>query len=184
MTEASERARQILQVHAPLIHAVVDACHNRELLPHLEEALRDAADDGWAALVAAVRLILAGRRDDGLLTGLDDEDRVIVTGILEGLRNPATLPALDARPDAVHAAPGLARLIAAARRGDVPALQALANMGEQMSRVSGDMAQLAAKFRVLVNGERDADVLTRGMGARGRGLMFSILEELGKLERH
>ena len=46
-----------------------------------------------------------------------------------------------------------ARLIAAARRGDVPALQALANMGEQMSRVSGDMAQLAARFRVLVNGE-------------------------------
>ena len=53
-------------------------------------------------------------------------------------------------------------------------------MAEQMSGAGGDMARLAAIMRRLVNGERDADLLTRGMEAQGKGLVMSILKELEK----
>jgi len=35
-----------------------------------------------------------------------------------------------------------------------------------------------------VDGERDPDVLCRGMDAQGESLVLSILSELGKLEHH
>jgi len=184
MRQAAERSRQILQTHAQLIHAVVQACHDTSLRPALEEYLGQAADDGWHGLVAAVRKILEGRRDPELLEGLDDEDRTIVSGILSALQDPTTLPDLDAQPDPAEAAPGLGYMIDLARRGDAYALQAIANMGEQMSRVGGDMARLAGTFRQLINGERDADKLSRGMGPKGKGLLLSIIEELGRRDTH
>jgi hypothetical protein len=179
-----DKSQQILQVHARLIHAVVQACHNRDLLPPLEEMLRHAEAQGWTRLVAAVRQILKGRRDTGLLEGLDDEDRVIVGSVIAGLHDPKTLPDPDAQPEAAHAAPGLADMIDMARRGDARALKALGDMGEQMLSVGGDMARLAATFRPLIDGERDADKLARGMGPQGRGLLLSIIEELAKLDAH
>jgi len=36
----------------------------------------------------------------------------------------------------------------------------------------------------MINGEREAKVLSRGMGAQGRQLVDSILEELHKLSGH
>ena len=177
-------AEQVRRVHARLICAVVQACHNAELRPPVEQLLGEARAQGWTGLVPVIRKILAGSRDAALLKVLDEEDTVIATSILQGLRDPATLPDPEADPEPQHAAPGLAHLIAQARRGDGLALEMLGNMGEQMQTVGGDMARLAATLRPLINGERDGDQLARGMGAGGRSLLRSILEELGKLETH
>jgi hypothetical protein len=57
-------------------------------------------------------------------------------------------------------------------------------MGEQMLSAGGDMARLSATFRPLIDGERDADKLSRGMGPQGRSLLLSIIEELAKLDAH
>jgi hypothetical protein len=39
-------------------------------------------------------------------------------------------------------------------------------------------------MRRLVDGERNAELLCKGMGAQGESLVLSLLEELGKLEAH
>ena len=75
-------------------------------------------------------------------------------------------------------------MIHASARGDARAFQLLGNMGEQMSQVGGDMARVAGILRRLVNGERDPDALTKGMGKQAESLTLSVLEELGKLEQH
>jgi len=82
------------------------------------------------------------------------------------------------------AAPGLAAMIAAAGHGDAKALAVLADMAEQMLRAGGDMARLGGIMRRLVNGERDADPLMKGMGPLGRQLLLDILSELGKAGLH
>lgn len=178
MQNLPEKSRQILQVHAALIHRVVMACHQRDLIPSLAPFIKASEENGWVALMKAVRQILNGKREPSLLNGLDEEDRIIVEAILEGIRNPASLPDPQARADAGAAAPGLAAMIRASASGDVQALQLLANMAEQMSGAGGDMARLAAIMRRMVDGERDADLLTRGMESQGRGLVLSILKEL------
>jgi hypothetical protein len=148
------------------------------------ETLGTAERQGWPRLVATLRQVIDGKRDDSVKLGLDEEDRIIVDAVLRGLENPATLPAIDQKPDGTAAAPGLAALIAAARRGDAQALAALANMAEQMMRAGGDMARLGGIMRRLVNGEQDAEVLSKGMGPLGRQLVLGILDELGKSGLH
>ncbi|PWB58421.1 MAG: hypothetical protein C3F18_02415 [Nitrosomonadales bacterium] len=180
MPALPEKSQQILQIHAALIHRVVMACHQRDLIPSLTPFIKASEENGWVALMKAVRQILNGKRDTSLLNGLDEEDRIIVEAILEGIRNPSSLPDPQARADAVAAAPGLAAMIRASAGGDAQALQLLASMAGQMSGAGGDMARLAAIMRRLVNGERDAELLTRGMEAQGKGLVLSILRELEK----
>jgi hypothetical protein len=180
-----EKEKQIIQTHAAMIRAVVEACHRREQQAPLDAPLRSMTEAGWGALVTAIRLILGGRRDSGVLQGLDDEDAVIAGAILSGLQNPATLPdAQAASGDARVAAPGLAGLIDQAGRGDAAALVVLGDMGEQMARSGGEMARVAAVLRPLINGERDPDVLTRHLGPRGKGLVLSILDELARRQSH
>lgn len=178
MPHLPEKSQQILQIHAALIHRVVAACHQRELAAALEPLIKVSEQNGWVALMGAVRQILKGKRDASLMNGLDEEDRIIVEAILNGIRNPASLPDPQAKAEAGAAAPGLAAMIRASASGDAQALQLLANMAEQMSGAGGDMARLAAIMRRLVNGERDAEQLTQGMGAQGQGLVLSILKEL------
>lgn len=150
----------------------------------LEPLLKQAEQAGWKNLVTVIRRIYAGQRETGMLEMLDEEDRVIASSILQGIQNPATLPDPDAMPDGTMAAPGLASMIQAAASGNVQALSLLGNMGEQMSKVGGDMSRISGIFRRLVNGERDPDTLTKGMAKRAEELTLSILQELGKLEKH
>jgi hypothetical protein len=178
------RTDQIRQFHASFINAVAEACmkpHERE---ELEPLLKQAESAGWQDLVGVIRKIYAGQRETGMLEVLDEEDRVIASSILQGIQNPATLPNPEEKPDGTMAAPGLASMIQAAASGNVQALQLLGNMGEQMSRAGGEMSRISGIFRRLVNGERDPDALTRGMGKKTEELTLSILEELGKLEKH
>jgi len=180
LADFPDAAEQVRRVHAPFIHAVVGALRDRARIPELQQTLAAAEQQGWARLAGALRQVLDGRRDAALKLGLDEEDRIIVESVLQGLENPASLPALDQQPDGRAAAPGLAAMIAAAGRGDVQALTVLADMAEQMLRAGGDMARLGGIMRRLVNGERDADVLMKGMGPLGRQLLLDLLSELGK----
>ncbi|HNF88865.1 MAG TPA: hypothetical protein PLL19_06000 [Thiobacillaceae bacterium] len=184
MAKMPDAVEQVLLMHGPFIHAVVGALRDRSRLPELMETLSEAERQGWARLAAALRLVVDGRRDESLRLGLDEEDRIIVDAVLRGLDNPASLPPLDRQPDATAAAPGLAAMINASARGDAQALAALATMAEQMVRAGGDMARLGGIMRRLVNGERDADGLARGMGPLGRQLLLDILDELGRTSLH
>lgn len=180
-----DKEQQVINTHAALIHAVVEACHQPDLATQLEAPLQGMANSGWGNLVVALRQVIAGRRDESLLNALDQEDAVILRAILNGLQNPSSLPDLQAATgNPQMAAPGLAAMVTQAGRGDSAALMALANMGEQMSRVGGEMARVASTLRPLINGERDPEILTRHLGTRSRSLVLSILEEIGKLERH
>lgn len=181
MAELPPAVEQVLRVHAAFLHSVVGALTDRSRLPQLMAELDAAEAAGWTKLVGAIRKVIDGRRDPSIKLGLDAEDVILLDAILRGLENPATLPAPDARPDATAAAPGLAALIDAAARGDAQAMSVLANMAEQMTKAGGDMALLGGRMRRLVNGERDLDLLVRGMSPLGRQLMASLVDELGKL---
>ena len=184
MSTLPEKSQQILQAHAGLIHAVVTAAQNRDRLPELEAILDAALANGWGTLVAVIRRILGGTRDVQILTGLDEEDRVIADAILRGLQDPGSLPDPHARPDPALAGPGLAALIHAAGSGDLAALQLLADMGTQMLSAGGDLARLSGILRRLIDHERDPDLLCRGMSPRGAQLVRSLLEELASLRAH
>lgn len=182
MADTPDLKEQILQSHAGLIHRVVLHCNNPGSIPDLEQVLRQAEENDWTRLVAVIRDIMGGQRDESVLFGLDDEDRTIAEAILLGLQDPSTLPDLEADFDSSMAAPGIASLIHASRRGNAHALQLVANMARQMLAAGGDMSILAGRIRPLVEGERDADKLSENMSDKGQQLMVKILEELLKLE--
>ena len=173
---------QILQSHTGLNHRVVMHCNNPGSVPDMEQVLQMAADNDWTALVAVIRDIMSGNRDESILLVLDEEDRVIAESILQGLQDPNTLPPLETDIDSDMAAPGIAGLVHASRNGNVQALQIVGNMAKQMLEAGGDMGILAGRIRPLVDGERDADKLTENMTDKGQKLMLQVLEELLKLE--
>lgn len=179
-----DRHQQIVATHAAFIRQVVELAGNAERRRDLDTLLRGAADNGWGILVGALRSILGGRRDAGVLKGLDDEDRAIAAAVLRGLQDPASLPDPQQAADATLAAPGLAHMIHAAATGNAQALLLVGNMAEQMSKVGGDMTQLAGRIRPLINGERDPDRLCKGLSPRGQQLLRGILDELGRLDLH
>ena len=184
MTRLPDRDQQIVAAHAPFICKVVETCRNEALRPEYEAVLKTAEENGWGRLVAAIRGIVAGQHDLDAIPGLDQEDRVIAEAIMRGLQNPATLPDPRAKPDPSLAAPGLAAMILAAGRGDVQALTLISNMAEQMSRAGGPMARLAAVIRPLINGEREPEVLCKGVDPKTEAVILGILEELKKAELH
>lgn len=183
MTTLPDKHDQIRQAHAGLIHRIVLACHDRGQVPDLEDVLAQAEANGWSELVGALRRILDGQRDEAVLLGLDEEDRVVGEAVLQGLQDPSALPDPHAGADPAMAASGIASIIHGAARGQTEALQWVAQMAEQMHQAGGDMTRLAAAIRPLVNGERDPDVLARGMDQQGRRLVEGILQELARLEK-
>ncbi|MCK5394592.1 MAG: hypothetical protein KAJ32_01295 [Gammaproteobacteria bacterium] len=182
--QAPDKREQILQTHASLILAVVQTIHNQDLKPHLDTVLQQSAQNGWQDLVNVINKILAGNRDQSLVNGLDDEDAVIIDSILLGLQDPKSLPKSEQSGDATQAAPMFARLIDEARRGDHNALSMLGSMAEQMSNAGGDLANLSAVIKNMIDGERDVDKLCTRMGPQGESLITQILSELAKLDRH
>ena len=173
---------QILLAHSGLIHRVVVYCNNPGSVPDMEQVLQQAEANDWKTLVVVIRTIMSGARDESLLSGLDDEDHVIVESILRGLQDPQTLPDLQTDFDSTMAAPGIAGLVHASRNGNVQALQIIGSMAKQMLQAGGDMGILAGRIRPLVDGERDTDKLTEKMTEKGQKLMLEIVEELLKLE--
>jgi hypothetical protein len=80
------------------------------------------------------------------------------------------------------AAPGLASMIHAAGSGNTQALQIIAEMAEQMSKVGGPIARLAAVIRPLIDGERDPDLLCKRLDSNTEAMVLGILDELKQLE--
>lgn len=183
MTALPDREEQIRRVHAAFIRQVVETCQGEDRRPAFDALLRAAEQQGWTDLVPTLRRIASGNRSPEVLAGLDEEDRVIAESVLRGLRNPTSLPDPTRAQDPALAAPGLAHMIRAARTSP-EALLLLANMADQMRRAGGSLARLAAVIRPLVDGERDADRLCRGMDAQGTQLVLDVLRELGQLEAH
>jgi len=178
-----DKKRQILAVHAAFINQVVAFGPHADHRAEFEQLLKMAADNGWDELVAVIRLIvLKGRRDVEVLNRLDEEDRIIAEAILHGLQDPSTLPDPSAKADPAMAAPGLASMIHAAASGNAQALQLIADMAEQMSRVGGPMGRLAAVIRPLINGERDPDRLCKKLDRSTETVVLGILDELKRLE--
>lgn len=182
--ETPEKREQIRQIHAGLIVGVVQAVHQPEVRPHMEQALKMSEQNGWSGLVGVIRKIIAGSRDQNLLKGLDDEDQIIADAILKGLQDPTTLPDPEQKGDATKAAPMIANLINEASRGDHNAVIMLGGMAEQMSNIGGDMANLGAVLKDMIDGERNLDKLCSRMGPQGESLITQILSELGKLDVH
>lgn len=179
-----DRDQQIIQAHAAFICQAVEFIGQPDAKSQLDALLHATAENGWTALAAAVRLFASGKRDLNLLTGLDEEDRVVAEAVLRGLQDPTTLPDPNQKADPTLAAPGLAGMIHAAGTGDVQALTLISQMAEQMSRVGGDMSRVAAAIRPMINGERDPEKLCSRLDIRGQQLVLQILEELGKLDLH
>lgn len=181
MVDLPEHDEQIRMAHAELINLVANVCLSGENKAQLNSAMKQAQSSGWEDLVGRIRRIVSGERDEALLNGLDDEDTVIIRSILEGIQNPASLPDPSKKANPAMAAPGLAHMIHAAASGNVEALQHVSFMAEQMIQTQGDMRQLGGIMRQLINGERDPDVLCKGMSGTGEHLVLSILDELNKL---
>ncbi len=179
-----DRHQQIIQSHAAIIVQVVQCIGNPDLVPQTEEILKVSEKNGWNDIVQVIRRIINGERGENLLQGLDEEDGTIAAAILLGIQNPATLPDPNKPADASMAAPGLAHMIHQASTGRPEALEIISQMAEQMSAAGGDMKNLGGIMRKMINGEREQKVLSRGMGAQGRQLVDSILEELNKLSGH
>lgn len=185
MTSLLDKQQQILSVHASLINMVVQASQNPQLRPQLNDVLKSSAENGWQNLVLRIYKIMEGERSNSLLKDLDEEDEVIIKAILNGLQDPSTLPdPNNSNASPTMAAPGIAHMVYQASTGNTQALTLLSHMAEQMSQAGGDMSQLAAIVKKLIDGERKPEILCKGMGAQGESLVSSILEELGKLQLH
>lgn len=182
--QTPEKHAQVLQTHAGLIISVVQSISNPELMPHMEQVLSLSEQNGWRSLANAIRNIIKGKRDENMLKGLDDEDQIIVDAILRGIQDPSTLPDPNANADATQAAPMLARMISESSRGDHNAVVMLGNMAEQMSAAGGDLANLGAVLKDMIDGERNIDKLTSRMGPQGESLITQIISELSKLDVH
>ncbi|QLE40439.1 CHAT domain-containing protein [Nostoc sp. C052] len=83
-----------LRQHGQFIAGVVAAVDNAQIREQLETALENFAED-WQNLVAAIRHILAGERDENILCEpLNLEDSMIISAILWGIADPQSLAAL------------------------------------------------------------------------------------------
>jgi len=60
MATLPDKDQQIIDAHTGLIHRVVIGCQNRDMVPDLEDILKQAEENGWRQLVGAIRKILAG----------------------------------------------------------------------------------------------------------------------------
>ncbi len=88
-------AWQALRRRTPLIQAVVATVADPARRSSLEVVLEKGAKHGWGNLVAAIRRLLDGERDEEALgEGLDGEDWLIIHVILQGIADPARLRAL------------------------------------------------------------------------------------------
>ena len=182
MSKIPDEIDEILQSNAGLIHRVVMHCNNPDSVPDLEQILHQAEQNDWTQLVAAIRAVMSGDRDEEVLVGLDEEDAVVIKAILDGIESAQTLPDLQGDFNSELAAPGIASLIQVSAAGGAHALQIVTSMASQLLQQGGDMATLAGRIHPLIQGERDADKLCAGMSGNGLKLMQDILAELQKIE--
>jgi hypothetical protein len=178
------KQQQIIQSHAAMIVLIAQATQNPNLRPQLKTVLDSTEKNGWIALGKAIRAIMAGERSTrSLLAPLDEEDRIIIMAVLQGIQNPNSLPNPNQKSDASDAAPAIAQIVYMAAQGDAQSKIMLGGMADQMRKAGGDMARLSSIMKRLIDGERDMKLLSRGMGEDGKTLVLSILEKLDELDK-
>jgi tetratricopeptide (TPR) repeat protein len=78
--------RRAMAEIAPFVDQVVAAINEPSGRGGLEAVLVEGEEAGWTSVVAAIRAILAGERDEDLLCqGLDPDEEQIVCAVLKGL---------------------------------------------------------------------------------------------------
>jgi hypothetical protein len=177
-----ETSEQILQSNSGLIHRVVMHCNDPGSVPDLSQTLDQAEENGWDQLVAIIRNIMSGQREDAIPPELDGESRVVAEAILEGLHDPSTLPDMQTDLDSPMAGRGIAGLLHASRNGSGQAQRIITGVAKQMQEAGGDMDILAHRIQELLEGEQDMGRLTRDMGEKGQMMMFEIIGELSRLK--
>ena len=182
MSQLDAAGKDIVRENAELIHRAVMAISADAYRPGLEKILAQAELNGWTNLVDGIRKILAGERDLVQLAGLDEEDRTIVSAILQGIQDPSSLPDLINVIDPVIAGPSMADMIHDAATGNSEAGDAIRVVAQQMGSISGDLSRIPDAINLMVIGERREDVLCMDMGVAGASLVQAILEKLKKLE--
>lgn len=176
------KQQQIVQTHAALIVLIAQAAQNASLRPQLNAVLEATEKNGWTALVKAIKAIIAGERSvTKLLANLDEEDGTIVEAALRGIQDARTLPDPNQKPDPNAAAAGIAQMVHMAAQGDAQSKIMLGGMADQMRQAGGDMARLSGIMKRLVDGERDLNVLCKGMGEHGEKLVQGIVDELERM---
>jgi tetratricopeptide (TPR) repeat protein len=84
-----------MKKHLPIILGTVQAVRDAGTEDAFRTALAQMEQRGWTNLVAAVRKILAGERNEQVLVApLDLEDSMIIDTILRAIADPTTLSAL------------------------------------------------------------------------------------------
>lgn len=172
----------IIRENAELIHRTVLAIAADEYIPDLEKILAQAESNGWEDLVKAIRKVLEGERDLLQLTGLDEEDRTIVSAILQGIEDSTSLPDLTNVIDPAIAGPSMANMIHDAATGNSLANEAIRTVSQQMAGTNDDFSRIPDIINLMATGERREEILCRDLGAAGTSLIQAILEELKKLE--
>jgi len=185
MNDMAHNAKQVealLKLHAALLHDVVDACHDSSKQVNLLNMLKEAESNGWQKLCDAIRAILSGQRDESVLTGLDEEDAILVQAILIGIDNPDSLPPIDPEQQRNEAAVGLASTIASACQGDQRAMELIAHMEQTFQENPTEMGAMGNVIRRMVNGERSIAILIEGLDRPSSQLVEHILTELKTIE--
>ncbi|HPM82263.1 MAG TPA: tetratricopeptide repeat protein [Candidatus Anammoximicrobium sp.] len=84
-----------MKQHLPVILGTFQAIHDPDTADDFRTALSQMEKHGWTELVAAIRRILAGERNEqALCAPLDFEDSMIIETILRAIADPRTLSAL------------------------------------------------------------------------------------------
>jgi tetratricopeptide (TPR) repeat protein len=84
-----------LRRHLPIIVGTLRAIDDPDTADDFRAALSRSEEHGWTNLVAAIRQILAGERnEEALFVSLDLEDSMIIDTILRAMTDPTTLSAL------------------------------------------------------------------------------------------
>nr|VFJ42528.1 MAG: Tetratricopeptide repeat-containing protein [Candidatus Kentron sp. DK] len=89
-----------MKQHLPVILGTLQAIGEPDTANAFSTALSRMEEHGWTNLVAAIRRILAGERDqETLCAPLDPEDSMIIETILRGIADPETLSPLLPPPE-------------------------------------------------------------------------------------
>ncbi|MCL4204545.1 MAG: tetratricopeptide repeat protein [Pirellulaceae bacterium] len=84
-----------MKKHLPVIIGTLQAIHDPKIADDLRTALSQMEKHGWTNLVAAIRRILTGERNEQTFCApLDLEDSMIIETILHAIADPTTLSAL------------------------------------------------------------------------------------------
>ena len=117
-----------------------------------------------------------------LLQGLDEEEKIIIEAILNGLEDPGTLSTVSADLNSAMAAPGIASLIHASMQGNSESINIISNLTKQMLDAGSEYAFIARCIKRMIEGERDLAKLTTDISEQEQKLITEILTELKTLE--